>query len=110
MFAMSQLMPSSLHSSATSVSNKMLADSSARSGALFLSLTAVSQGDQKPFDATLTKPSFKGIFDGSHKNSSSIGLSGLESEVHSDCLPDCILMNSNCLIHGPEWAREQGAL
>jgi len=110
MFAMSQLMPSSLHSSATSVSNKLLADSSARSGALFLSLTAVSQGDQKLFDATLTKPSFKGIFDGSHKNSSSMGLSGLESEVHSDCLPDCILMSSNCLIHGPEWARERGAL
>jgi len=81
MFAMSQLMTSSLHSSATSVSNKMLADSSAKSGALFLSLTAVSQGDQKPFDATLTKPSFKGIFDGSHKNSSSMGLRGLESEV-----------------------------
>jgi len=110
MFAMSQLMPSSLHSSATSVSNKMLADSSARSGALFLSLTAVSQGDQKLFDATLTKPSFKGIFDGSHKNSSSMGLRGLESEVHSDCLPDCTLMTSNCLIHGPEWARERGAL
>jgi serine/threonine protein phosphatase PrpC len=110
MFAMSQLMPSSLHSSATSVSNKLLADSSARGGALFLSLTAVSQGDQKLFDATLTKPSFKGIFDGSHKNSSSMGLSGLESEVHSDCLPDCILMNSNCLIHGPERARERGAL
>jgi serine/threonine protein phosphatase PrpC len=110
MFAMSQLMPSSLHSSATSVSNKLLADSSARGGALFLSLTAVSQGDQKLFDATLTKPSFKGIFDGSHKNSSSMGLSGLESEVHSDCLPDCILMSSNCLIHRPEWARERGAL
>ena len=81
MFAMAQLMPSSLHSSATSVSNKLLADSSTRGGALFLSLTAVSRGDQKLFDATLTKPS-------------SMGLRGLESEVHSDCLPDCTLMAS----------------
>ena len=109
MFAMSQLMPSSLHSSATSVSNKLLADSSARRGALFLSLTAVSQGDQKPFDATLTKPSFKGIFDGSHKNSSSMGLRGLESEVHSDCLPDCILMSSNCLTHHLAGALRNGS-
>ncbi|KOO24844.1 protein phosphatase 2c 5, partial [Chrysochromulina tobinii] len=85
------LMTSSLHSSATSVSNKMLADSSAKSGALFLSLTAVSQGDQKPFDATLTKPSFKGIFDGSHMNSSSMGLRGLESEAPADeYTPDLI--------------------
>jgi serine/threonine protein phosphatase PrpC len=109
MFAMSQLMPSSLHSSATSVSNKLLADSSARRGALFLSLTAVSQGDQKLFDATLTKPSFKGIFDGSHKNSSSIGLSGLESEVHSDCLPDCTLMASNFLTHHLAGALRNGS-
>ena len=109
MFAMAQLMPSSLHSSATSVSNKLLADSSTRGGALFLSLTAVSQGDQKLFDATLTKPSFKGFFDGSHKNSSPMGLSGLESEVHSDCLPDCTLMASNCLTHHLAGALRHGS-